>query len=480
MSGLPSVLQGIGVLGFAQVVAMACGVVTAALLGRAIGPEGYGVIGFGIALVAFFNLAVTLGTDTLGSRNIARAPAQVGSILGTILSLRMVLMIVLGGIYILICFTLDRTTQQRSVLLVQGGGILVTAMTLDFLFQGLHRLSFMAVRQILASILTLVGVFLLVHQPQDVIVAAAVFISAGFVSVLAVFPAAVRMSGGFQLNFSFRAWRSALAPALPLALTGAMNTVLFNTDAVMLGLMVPPHAVGLYTAAFRVLMVALVPAGIVYAVFHTRLSAAHGDPEAMRQTAYRFIIVLLFAGLPVTVAGMVLAAPTISLLFGSAFLDAVPIMTVLMAACSLAYIGMMSGATLLAWNGEKAHLKVNVVAAAANVAINFALIPRFGSIGAAIASLVSQAGMMVGFWLLLRTKVDGLSLEPVLRLLLAVAVAGAAGWAMVTAIPLGSLDDEIGAGIMILQGAATISVVFLLACRVLQIRWLAALRDGRY
>jgi len=480
MNGRPSVLRGISLLGSAQAVAMACGVVTAALLGRAIGPEGYGVIGFGVALVAFFNLAVTLGTDTLGSRNIAREPAQAASILGTILSLRLVLLIVLGVVFVLISYLLDRTPVQRTVLLIQGGGILVTAMTLDFLFQGLHRLSFMAVRQIMASVLTLIGVFLLVRQPQDVVLAAMVFVSAGLVSVLAVFPAAVRQTGGFHFNFSFDAWRATLAPALPLALTGAMNTILFNTDTVMLGLMVPAHDVGLYTAAFRLLMVALVPAGIVHAVFHARLSAAYGDLESMRLTAHGFCVVLLFAGLPVTVAGMVLAAPTIRLLFGEAFTDSVPIMTILMGACSLAYIGMMSGATLLAWNGEKVHLKVNVAAAVVNVAINFALIPRFGPMGAAVASLVSQAGMMIGFWLCLRTKIDGLSLMPVLRLLVASVSAGAVGWVAVRYFPLGSLDTALDAGILVIQGAVTISLVFLALCRVLQIHWLAAVRDDRY
>lgn len=473
-------LRGIGVLSIAQAVAMGCAVLTAALLARAIGPEGYGIIGFGVAVISFFGIAVTLGTDTLGSREIARTPSRGGVVLGTILSFRFLLLILFGAVFVGVCFGLDRTPIQRTVLMIQGIGILVTVLTLDFLFQGLNKLSFIAARQIIASLLVLAGVFLFVHQPGDVVAAAWVFVAAGLVSVLAVFPAAVRLSGGMVFDRSKENWRRLLYPAMPLALTGAMNTVLFNTDTVMLGLMVDAHDVGLYSAAFRVLMVALVPAGIIQTVFHPRLSAVFGNSDAMRHTLSGFFVVLLFAGFPITVAGMCLAEPTIRLLFGSDFLEAAPVLTILMGAGMLAYVRMISGPALLAWDAEKLHLKVTLIGATANVALNLVLIPMYGVVGAAVASLISQAGIALGFWLVLRSKVDGVSLMPAFRLLAGAVIAGAAGWAVLRYFPLATLEDEIGAGTLLFQGAVTISVVFLLACRILRVRWFAALKDGRY
>lgn len=479
MSERPSVLRGIGVLGAGQAVGMACSMMTAALLGRAIGPEGYGILGFGTALLAFFCIVATLGTDTLGSREIARAPDRSGDILGNILAFRSVLLLVLCPAFVALCFWLDRTPLQREVLLIQGAGIVVTALTLDFLFQGLHRMTLIAGRQIVASVLTVVGVFVFIHRPEDVPVAAMVTVAAGGISALVVLPAVWRAVGGFRLTYSVRAWRRSLAPALPLALTGAMITVLYNTDAVMLGLMVPAHEVGLYAASFRILMVAMVPAGIILAIYHPRLSEAFGDPVAMRKVAGDYFIASTFVGPPVTVAGMCLAEPSIRFLFGPSFLDGAPILVVLMVSGFLAYMQMLVGPPLLAWNAEKVHLKVNLAGAAANILLNLLLIPRYGPLGAACASVMTQAGIVTGFWFFLRAKVDGLAFGPVLRLLICVAIAGAAGFAFVRLYPLGDVGEAAGALILLGQGGVTIAAVYLLACRLLGVRWLEAVTEGR-
>ena len=58
----------------AQLVAGLAGLASMAYLARTLGPETFGTLGFGIAVVAYFGYLAVLGSDAHGAREIARHP----------------------------------------------------------------------------------------------------------------------------------------------------------------------------------------------------------------------------------------------------------------------------------------------------------------------------------------------------------------------------------------------------------------------
>ena len=70
------ILDNISALAIAQIVAMAAGFFSTAWVARLLGPEGYGIIGFGVAFTSFFGLMVVLGTDYHGSGKSLKTPIK--------------------------------------------------------------------------------------------------------------------------------------------------------------------------------------------------------------------------------------------------------------------------------------------------------------------------------------------------------------------------------------------------------------------
>ena len=74
----------------AQIVAALAGLASMAYLARTLGPETFGILGFGVAVIAYFGHLVVLGSDFHGAREIARRPEIAGSLTSRIIGLRIV------------------------------------------------------------------------------------------------------------------------------------------------------------------------------------------------------------------------------------------------------------------------------------------------------------------------------------------------------------------------------------------------------
>ncbi len=387
-----------------QGVAMATGLVTVGLLARALGPEGFGVLGFGTAFLAFFGIASGLGTDTYGARSIARDRAQLGSVVGLLLSLRLVLATLAYLIFAAVVLLSDWPERATIVLLIQGTGLWVTALVADFVFQALERQEVNGARLVVASLLTLGGVFLFVGSREDVAVAALVYVAA---PALAAFGVLVYLfslkSGGIRTNYlaDFRSWPktwpSVLKSSAPMAISGATYAVIFNTDTAMIGFLRSAEEVGEYSAAMRILLIAMVPAGLLLSPFFPRLSNAFGDKEKMHDVAVAFAKTILLVGFPLAGGGYLFADEIMVLVFGPEFANSASVLRLLMISLLIIHLRMTIGPALTAWNAEHAHMIASVIGAGANVGLNFLLIPQWGTTGAAWASIASHVVILVGF-----------------------------------------------------------------------------------
>ena len=118
MTFTSTILRNIKVLTAAQIVASIAGLFSSALLARALGTDGFGVLGFGTAFLALLGIVASLSTDMAGARAIARDLNEAGSITSPIIGLRLTLSVAAYVAFILIVFSLDRNQSEKTVLLI--------------------------------------------------------------------------------------------------------------------------------------------------------------------------------------------------------------------------------------------------------------------------------------------------------------------------------------------------------------------------
>ncbi len=387
---------------------MLAGIASTVWLARILGPDGFGLLGFGAAVLTYFAVAANMGTDALAAREIARAPDDVIAVTGATLGLRLGLAALAYAVFVATVFVVRDDHLGRVVLLTQGGVLFATAITADFMFQGLERMGVNALRQSAQAFLILIGAVALVASPDDITFAAALTPVAGAIAALAVLFWARRSYAGLAPTFRASAWPSRLKASAPFALMTLMHTVLLSFDVVMIGVILDDAAVGIYSAALKLAMLVMIPSGMLMSAWYPVLARRFGDTAEMQREGDTFARFALSFGVPFALIGAVFAPAAVTGLFGPAYGDAGRIAVVLMAVSGLIHLHVAFGAPLAAWNRERAHAWIYVLGAGVNIAANAALIPKYGGMGAALASMLSYAVIVVASAVIYRQAAEAL------------------------------------------------------------------------
>lgn len=443
MTAARRIARNAGALAGSQGVTLGLNFVAWAHLARTLAPEGFGVLGFGTALLAYFAVVVQLGFDAVVVREAARDPSRVPELAGSLTALRLLLGAAALVAYAAVVWLLPRPPLVRATLLVQGIGLVVLATRLSWVFQAVETMGTIAVRDAVTAVLNVSAVLLLVRRPDQILLAAALTAAVPLVGNAWLWAAYRRAFGRLRLRVDFAAWAALLRPALPLAASAFLIEIYLRLDQVMLEFLYSTASVGLYSAAVRLIGIAQVPATIAYGAFFPALAAAHGDPERMRTTGRMMARVLLAVGLPIAIAGPWLAGGALTFAFGAPYAAAAPALAVLLVNVGVVYVNMAVGTPLMAWDLQKPYMWAILAGAVANVALNFLLIPPYGLVGAAVATLAAESTVCVGLSGLYFRATGELPLKPVLAALpvaaaaaLPAALGAHLGWPLLASVGL--------------------------------------------
>ena len=417
----------VGVLAPAQALALGLNFAVWVHLSRALGPEGFGVVTFGVALLSYFVLAVTLGIDTVGVREVARRAGRVRALVPTVLGVRLALAAGAGLVYAAVVVLLPNPPSERAALAVLGLLLLARAVQVDWAFRGLERMGVVALWQGAVAVLTAAAAFAAVRGPGDLVAATLAVAGVPVVASLGLLAVYRRRVGSVQPRVRWRAWEAVLRPALPLAAAAFVGEVYYNLDKVMLEGLRTTAEVGYYGVGYKVYALAVAPAAVLLPAFFPSLAAADRGAER-RRAAAAYGRALIAFGLPLAVAGPVLAGPLVLALFGAEYAAAVPAAQILLVNAGVVYVAMAHGNPLTAWDLERPYMRVVFVGGAVNVALNVALIGPLGTVGAAGATLATEAVVLAGMVVLFRRETGGTHAGALLRTVPVALACGAAAW----------------------------------------------------
>jgi O-antigen/teichoic acid export membrane protein len=183
----------------------------------------------------------------------------------------------------------------------------------------------------------------------------------------------------------------------------SLSTMMYlRIDQVMLMELQGNHAAGLYASAARVTEAVFIPVMVVTGALSPALVAARGrSKDLYRDRLQRlfFLMGWLGIGAAAVVGG---TASWIMDLFGEDYRDAVPLLTVhvLLLVPFSHWVAIERWA--LAENLDVLIMRFLIVGAVINVLLNFLLIRSHGAMGAAVATVISQAAITYAVPLLSR------------------------------------------------------------------------------
>jgi len=195
-----------------------------------------------------------------------------------------------------------------------------------------------------------------------------------------------------RLRADLALWGELLRKGLPFAYAGAMILLFFQLDQVLLEQMRGPLEVGWYAAPVRVLEgLTLVPRILGYALIPTMASLARRAPGDVTALYARGSKYLLLAGLPIGAFGALASEPFMRFLFGDAYAPSGAAARVLLPAAVFMFLSNFGETTLACVERWGTIVAVSTGCLLLNVALNLLWIPSHGYVGAAWATLATEA-----------------------------------------------------------------------------------------
>ena len=176
--------------------------------------------------------------------------------------------------------------------------------------------------------------------------------------------------------------------------------------------------VGIYAAAIRISEIwYFIPTVIISSVSPSIISC-HGSNNDLYLTRLKSLYFMMaWLALGVTIPLSLLSDQIISILLGSDFSDAAPVLAIHLWASLAVFLGMASSQHLLVEQLQKISFYRTLIGLVSNVFLNIMLIPNMGAKGAAIATVISY--FVATFSLVLfrstRKHVIHLLLSPIVR-----------------------------------------------------------------
>ena len=178
----------------------------------------------------------------------------------------------------------------------------------------------------------------------------------------------------------------------PRAVGSALSITLLWLDLVLLGVLRGPTDAGIYSAVIRYGSLVTLALGAVILVVAPQISGYFAKGQIGRVgDVYRVSTVWLsMLSLPIIVVTAVFS-PALMSVYGPEFARGAPALTILALAMLFNILAGPCNVVLLMGGSSALNLMNLCVAVILNVALNLALIPRYGTVGAAIAWAVAIA-----------------------------------------------------------------------------------------
>jgi O-antigen/teichoic acid export membrane protein len=365
---------------------------------RLLGPAQVSLLVLAWSASSLLAIMGGLASRTLLVKEIAARPEQGARLLAVATVIRVACVppcILLTFVYV----RLGHFSAEQVLVLWLSTGISAFLLLLEPLqaaFQAIERMQYLAYAEVInKAITTGVGIALVLVGFKGTALVGVLLVAGGVVLALSAFW--IRPYFHFDWGIDWPVIRSMLSASMSYWAFAFFFTFYLWIDSAMLALLAPPAVVGWYGVPTRLFGSLLFAPMIISTAWLPRLAAAYAEsPRQLKAIAANPVELVLTLILPLSVGAALTAAPLIRLLYGDAFLPAVPVFVILAFTIVPMSLNMIVYQIMVASNRQTIWTAALAGACVVNPALNFVLI-RYaqaqlgnGAIGAAISLLLTE------------------------------------------------------------------------------------------
>ncbi len=386
-------LQSTAWLVFEKMVYLAVSLAITVALARYLEPSQFGGLSYLLALVALFMPFMSMGLNSIVSRELLLRPDDVDQIIGSSLFIRLVASVSVTLIVVSASsfYLSDDNTMFFSILMISS--IASAAQVIDFWLQAQLANRYAVFLRLLVlvffSLIRIVAIYKAADFSLFVYLIAFELAATGLLYLMIY----QRLSGRLlRLRITFEEIKGLWRDARWLLMSGIAAIIYLKIDQVMLGIMLDNYAVGVYAAAARISEVwYFIPAAIITSFFPQLVKTRIENVDTYGRDLQKLNDALLVLSISVAIAVSSSSSWLLPLLFGEAYIDSVSILVVHVWVAVFVFMRSLLSKWLLIENLLKLSMASQILGAVVNVCLNYYLIPLHGPLGAAYATVVSYS-----------------------------------------------------------------------------------------
>lgn len=395
-------------------------------LAQALGKEEFGIFSLGIAFALLTVIIADFGLTTLLIREISRNKSAASKYLSNAIIVKALLSIVTIVSAYLFLNLLDYTPKVKLVAYIMLSFTLIQSFTNVHysIFRAFERMHYDASIKIFRMVILAISVIYIVKQGHGLVIASLAFplteIIVLVVTASIVYTKFIKIRFEFDYSFSKKLLKKSSLFCLSLVFAGLFT----YTDSIMLSKIHSTTEVGIYAAAANItlalIFISLMYGNAIYPVISRFFISSKKSLKLAYERSFKYMFIII---LPISAGLYAMSDKIIALLYGPQYAGSAIVLSILSGYLFLRSLNIVSGFTLSSINKQKSRVFSQGTVAIINIILNLILIPTYGFIGAAIATLITE----IVFFLLYTSFIIryGLRIRPIhtlLRPLIAVAI----------------------------------------------------------
>jgi O-antigen/teichoic acid export membrane protein len=377
-----------------KVVNIICGLLVGILVARYLGPENFGVMNYVISYVTLFSILAAFGLDSIEIRELSKNNAIKETIMGSAFAIRLIFAVITTLLILVTLVLFESDAFTFTMVMVYSLSLIFSALNVIRNYFAAIILNEYVVKTEITRTLVGAGIkvlLLLNHCSLAWFIVASTF---DFVLIGGGYVYSYRKKAGSvrEWKVDFSVARMLIKESFPLLLSGTAVMIYQKIDAVMIRNMMDNASVGQFSVASKITELAIfVPLVIAQTVSPLLVQAHQENPAWYKEKRQQFMDIMVWSSIAMALGMSVMAAPAIRILYGAKYSGAIPVLQIMAWKAVFVALSSASGQMIVIQNLQRYAAMRNVIGCVVSVGLNFLLIPVWGIIGSAVATVFTVA-----------------------------------------------------------------------------------------
>ena len=381
--------------------------ITFPYLTRVLGPDKYGLVVFALAFMGYFQILTDYGFNLSATREVSihrYDDTKISQIFSSVMVTKFFLMIISFIIMTLIVFSFEKFRSECLLYFLTFGLVIGSLLLPTWFFQGMEKMRYISILNIVISLIYTVLIFMFVRTASDYLYVPLIN-SVGTIIIGVYSLSLVRKQ--FDVKFckpSMEDIKHQMKDGWHLFISTMAISLYTTSNRFILGFFVSYTILGYYAVAetiVRALQGLITPISQAIYPYFSKLQSEN-RPKAIKQLRK----ILLWMGVLSFLLSVLLVycSPLlVELLAGRAYAASIPILQILVFIVFAVGVNNILGVQgLVAFGYQEKFSKIVIFAGILHIFILIGLILIWGSIGAAIAVVITELIICVLMYLALK------------------------------------------------------------------------------